>query len=244
MVHGLKSAALAAAVAALAGCGALPSHLPGSTDRVDKLQQEQFGSTTMHSRDFGAPGAATCEAARRALLSQGYVLTLADAEHVKGRKNFQADAATHLEIEFNVVCAAADRQGRRSIAFVNALQERFALKKSNNSASLGVGVLGSVSLPFTSSDDSMVRVASETIAIEPFYDRFFALVDRYLIADAGEDVAPEPRPTAGTAPKGAAAVSPMPASAASAAANPARAPEPAASSPASAPAEPRTTTAS
>jgi len=57
------------------------------------------------------------------------------------------------------------------------------LKKSNNSASLGVGAIGSVSLPFTSSNDSMVKVTSETISSEPFYDRFFDLVSRYLVVD-------------------------------------------------------------
>ena len=56
-----------------------------------------------------------------------------------------------------------------------------SLKKSNNSASLGVGVLGSVSLPFTSSSDAMVKIASETISSESFYDRFFDLVRRYLV---------------------------------------------------------------
>lgn len=179
---------------ALAGCSA-PSPMT-------QLQQEQFGSTTTHSRDYGAPGGATCEAARRALLSQGYVISLADSEHVNGKKNFQPEPSMHLEIEFHVVCATADRPGHKSIAFVNALQDRYALKKSNNSASLGVGALGSVSLPFSSSDDSMVRVGSETITAQSFYDRFFALVDRYLMADTIEDVPPElpaPAPAASAA---------------------------------------------
>ncbi len=178
---------MAVATLLLPGCSS-----PSTREQGDRPQQEQFGTTTTHSRDFGAPGGATCEAARRALLSQGYVISLADADHVNGKKNFQPDAATHLEVEFHVVCAPADKQGRKSIAFVNALQDRYALKKSNNSASLGVGVLGSVSLPFASSDDAMVRVASETISTQTFYDRFFALVDRYLITDGAEDVPPLP----------------------------------------------------
>jgi hypothetical protein len=64
--------------------------------------------------------------------------------------------------------------------FANALQDRYALKKSNTSASLGVGVLGSVSMPIGSSDDSMVKVASETVTAAQFYDRYFALVESYL----------------------------------------------------------------
>jgi hypothetical protein len=47
--------------------------------------------------------------------------------------------------------------------FVSAVQDRYALKKSPTSASVGVGALGSVSLPFGSNDDSLVKVASSTV---------------------------------------------------------------------------------
>ena len=114
------------------------------------------------------------------MLSQGYVITLAESDHVKGRKNFQPDPEVHVEIEFHVVCAPDGRNDLHSIAFVNALQDRYALKKSNTAASVGVGAIGSLSLPFTSGDDSMVRVASQTITTPEFYDRFFALMQRYL----------------------------------------------------------------
>ena len=162
-------------VSVLAGCGATSK---------SKFEPEAFGSTTTHSRIYPNPPNYTCEAARRALLSQGFVITAADADHVNGRKNFQPDIDTHVEIEFHVVCAPEGKGSKNTITFVNALQDRYALKKSNNSASVGVGVLGSLSLPFSSSDDSMVRVASETITAAPFYDRFFVLLKRYLESDA------------------------------------------------------------
>ena len=174
-MRALRHATLGAVCATLlAGCN--------TVSRV-RLETEQFGSTTTHSRDYAAARGRTCEAARRALLSQGYVITLAEAEHVKARKNFQPDPEVHVEIEFHVVCAADGSGDRKSIAFVNALQDRYALKKSNNSASLGVGAFGSVSLPFSSSSDSMVRVGSETITSDAFYNRFFELVRRYLVVE-------------------------------------------------------------
>ncbi|OPG75826.1 hypothetical protein B1218_29415, partial [Pseudomonas ogarae] len=74
--------------------------------------------------------------------------------------------------------------GHRATMFANALQDRYALKKTNNSASLGVGVLGSVSMPIGSSDDSMVKVASETVSAAKFYERFFALVELFLPPEA------------------------------------------------------------
>ena len=164
----------------LAGCAAQVKVFPS---------QEQFGSANTYSRLFDASPAQTCEAARRALLSQGYIINTASSELVEGRKSFQPDAESHLRMEIRVVCAPDGLRGpdgadsKSSLAFVTALQDQYALKKSNNSASLGVGAFGSVSLPFSSSSDSMVRVGSETIASEPFYHRFFELVRRHLVVE-------------------------------------------------------------
>ena len=99
---------------------------------------------------------------------------------ISGHKSFQQTGESHLEISFNVVCADDGGAAHHSTMFANALQDRYALKKVNNSASLGVGVLGSVSMPIGSSDDSMVKVASETVSSSQFYDRFFALVEVFL----------------------------------------------------------------
>ena len=149
--------------------------------------QEQFGSTTTYSHLFDATAAQTCEAARRALLSQGYIINTARADLVDAHKSFQPEPESHLQMAIRVVCAPESADGKVSLGFVTALQDRYALKKSNNSASLGVGAIGSVSLPFTSSNDSMVKVGSETISSASFYDRFFDLVKRYLVANDSLD---------------------------------------------------------
>ncbi len=155
--------------------------------------QEAFNSTSTYSRLFDASPAKTCEAARRALLSQGYVIKTAKDDLVLGQKSFQPEAESHLQMEIRVVCAPENKNGDITLGFVTALQDRYALKKTSNSASLGVGVLGSVSLPFSSGDDSLVKVASETISSELFYDRFFDLVRRYLEVD--ESIDPTPHST-------------------------------------------------
>lgn len=168
--------ALALSAFVLAGCG--------STDpRRIVYEPEGFDSTTTHTRSFPATEAQTCEAARRALLSQGYLITGANADLVTGRKSFQPDRELHLEVEFRVVCAregGAGGQRRSTVAFVSALQDRYGLKKANSSASVGVGAFGSLSVPFSSSDEAMVKVASETLTDERFYERFFSLLDRFL----------------------------------------------------------------
>lgn len=160
-----------ASLGLLAGCGSPVKAFPS---------QEEFASTVTYSRLFDATPAQTCEAARRALLSQGYLIGSAREDLVEGRKSFQPEPESHLQMEIRVVCAPDSPDGQVSLGFVTALQDVYALKKSNNSASLGVGALGSVSLPFSSSNDSMVRVASRTISSDVFYERFFDLVKRYL----------------------------------------------------------------
>ena len=145
--------------------------------------QEEFSSTVTYSRLFDATAEQTCEAARRALLSQGYIISSAREDMVEGRKSFQPEPESHLQMEIRVVCAPDSHDGKVSLGFVTALQDVYALKKSNNSASLGVGALGSVSLPFSSSSDAMIRVGSKTISSDVFYERFFDLVKRYLVVD-------------------------------------------------------------
>lgn len=142
--------------------------------------QEKFGSTATYSRLFDAAPEQTCEASRRALLSQGYIINTARPDLVEGQKSFQPEAESHLQMVIRVVCAPESADGKISLGFVTALQDSYQLKKSNNSASLGVGAIGSVSLPFTSGNDSMVKVGSVTISSDEFYDSFFELVSRYL----------------------------------------------------------------
>lgn len=165
--------ALAVVLASLAGC---------SSKKPAIYDHENFDESGTFSRTYPVTDVATCEAARRALLSQGYMITSSDPKLVAGHKSFQQTGDTHMEISFNVVCATDADHG--ATMFANALQDRYALKKTNNSASLGVGVLGSVSMPIGSTDDSMVKVASETVTSDKFYDRYFALVEMFLPKDA------------------------------------------------------------
>lgn len=175
----------------LVGLVSLSSLLTGCETSSKKFPlQEKFGSTSTYSRLFDTTPAQTCEAARRALLSQGYIISTARDDLVTGQKSFQPDGESHLQLEIRVVCVPDSKDGKVSLGFVTALQDRYALKKSNNSASLGVSALGSVSLPFTSSSDSMVKVGSETIVADAFYDSFFDLVKQYLVTDVGQDEAP------------------------------------------------------
>ncbi|NBF04160.1 DUF2242 domain-containing protein [Pseudomonas sp. Fl5BN2] len=181
----LRATAGALLLSAVAGC---------SSHKTAIYEHESFDDSGTFSRNYPVSDAASCEAARRALLSQGYIITSNDPKLVSGHKSFQQTGETHLEISFNVVCAEDGSGDHRSTMFANALQDRYALKKVNNSASLGVGVLGSVSMPIGSTDDSMVKVASETVSSAKFYERYFALVELFLPQEAKKAAHIEDKP--------------------------------------------------
>ena len=181
--HASPPVLLRAAAVALA-CGATLV-MAGCTSTGVKTfgVQENFGSVATYSRLFDATPAQTCEASRRALLSQGYVISSSSADLVEGKKSFQPEPESHLQMLVRVVCVPEANDGKVSLGFVTAIQDTYALRKTNNSASVGVGAIGSVSLPFSSSSESLVKVGSETIAKDAFYDSFFDLVKRYLVID-------------------------------------------------------------
>ncbi|KIH86000.1 DUF2242 domain-containing protein [Pseudomonas batumici] len=184
----LRAVALALMLAGAAGCS--------SPSKTAVYERENFDDAGTFSRNYGVSDTASCEAARRALLSQGYIITSSDPKLVTGNKSFQQTGDTHMQISFSVVCAADGSANHRSTMFANALQDRYALKKVNNSASLGVGVLGSVSMPIGSTDDSMVKVASETVSSATFYDRFFTLVELFLPPEVKKEQHTDEKPKA------------------------------------------------
>jgi len=170
-----------AALSALTLLTACASPTPGSKRADQVYLNEQFKADETFSRLFDANVAGTCEAARRALLSQGYVIGTAQKGLINGVKRFQPEGEVHVEITFNVVCVADGKNGALATAYVSAQQDRYVIKRSSASTSIGVSAIGSISVPLSSQQDSMVKVASETIPAGNFYDRFFALMQAMLV---------------------------------------------------------------
>jgi len=155
------------------------------------LLRESFDSGDTYSRTVDGIPSQACEAARRTLLSQGYAIARAGDDAVEGNKNFQPRDDEHEQLVLRISCAA---RGDQALVFVSAVQDRYALKKSPTSASVGVGALGSVSLPFGSNDDSLVKVASSTVQDAGFYKRFFERLQQYLPVAAAAAAVPVPPP--------------------------------------------------
>lgn len=187
MTFPVRAVVVALVLTGLAGC---------SSKKTAIYEHENFDDSGTFSRNYPVTDKTACESARRALLSQGYIITSNDPKMISGHKSFQQTGESHLEISFNVVCADDGGSAHHATMFANALQDRYALKKVNNSASLGVGVLGSVSMPIGSSDDSMVKVASETVSSPEFYDRFFSLVEVFLPKEVKKAAHIEEKPKA------------------------------------------------
>ena len=158
--------------ALLNGCSSTKVPRPYQTEAFPSQTPFQYSSTREPEE--------ACEVARRALLSQGYVVGTAQAEQVSGRKYFQPSPEHHVQLEFRVVCASKADDADAAVVFVSGLREQYIVRKIKESASLGVGGLGSLSLPVEGSMDSMVKVASETVTDAALYERFFELLGTYL----------------------------------------------------------------
>ena len=176
----------------------------GGSTKPAQSAYEAFDSSNTYSRSLDHSPAQACEAVRRALLSQGFVVGRAEADVVEARKYFQQEES-HEQVEFRAVCMPQMRGDQQTVVFVNAVQDRYALRKSNTNASVGVSALGSLSLPIGSSDDSLVKVASETLQDPNFYKRFFSVLDRFL----PEEIERPDKPSA--TPQGQPALFPVPA---------------------------------
>ena len=153
---------------------------------------EAFDSATF-SRNYDMPPIVTCPAAQRALLSQGYNISSASNISVVGRKHFLQTKGDQYEIEFTITCLPD--QANHSSIYVNAVQHLYTVKQANTSATLGVSMLGSVSMPIGSTDDSLVKIGSVTIASPLLYQQFFLQLEANLpeaLADAKTTTAAPP----------------------------------------------------
>lgn len=181
-----KAVPLAAMFALLGGC---------ASDPKAAYEQEDFSQSHTYSRSYQSDYKVACDAGRRALLSQGYNIDRFSDAAVSGHKNFLDESGRNTQITFNVNCAPDGTGPNRSQVFANAVQDSYSLKKTSSAASVGVGILGSLSLPFVSTDDSLVKTSSLTVTRPQFYGGFFDLLQQYLpVAQAVVPAKPETPP--------------------------------------------------
>lgn len=157
----------------VAGCAAPSTPLSA----LSVYPKESFGADTPFEYRIKADSESACEAGRRALLSQGYQVEQKAKALIQGHKAFQPSKEHHTRLEINLVCLEAEPG---AIIYASAKQTYFELKASNTSAGLSVSGMGSISLPWVSSSENMIKVGEETIADGDFYRRLFVLLNRHL----------------------------------------------------------------
>lgn len=143
----------------------------------EAFRGEDFKEDTPFMRNFRVPSEKACESAQMALLSQGYRVNESGPKTVTGQKDFQVDNENFAVIDIKVVCM---ERAPGSIVFTSALQSKYELRKSRQSTSLGIPVIGALSLPLGTSPESLVKIGTETISDWQFYSNFFDLVKSYL----------------------------------------------------------------
>ncbi|MHB1230664.1 MAG: DUF2242 domain-containing protein [Halothiobacillus sp.] len=148
-----------------------------STPRT--FAKDSFSNDSPYQKHVAEDAKTACSAAERTLLGDGYTLDNSSAKTgtVKGRKAYRMDGGRSSFLEMSVVCLS-DANG--STIYANGLISTYDLKKSANAASVGLAVIGSISLPIGQSIDSMVKVSDETITDRVFYGKFFSSVESIL----------------------------------------------------------------
>ena len=149
-------------------------------------QKEFFDRETPYWKAFSARPAEICESARQALMSQGYLITESQqissppvgALIINGRKFIEPKHGAEIELAVNVTCAS--RGETSGIAYVTAWEDHLVTKRNALPASVGLGPVGSISLPLSSAEDSLVKVGVSMISDQTFYARFYGLIDSLL----------------------------------------------------------------
>jgi hypothetical protein len=154
-----------ALAAVLAACGTNPAY-----------QEEKFADKTPYSKRVKGSGEVVCWSAKRAFLTQGYLLERSsDPVIVTGTKDVQSDDKTNETLRLQATCV--DNHDGTSSVFATANYEVSKLQRTPSSVSAGVS-LATITVP-AGSETSLKLQSRETIKDKAFYDRFYALVDQF-----------------------------------------------------------------
>lgn len=163
----LAPIALVLSAALLAACSSPSVH-----------QHEKFAQQSPYFRSYPQSESKACDAARRALLSQGYRIDAAMELNLRAHKDFQPEDDVNVVIDFDVTCIAKP-DGSGATVYANAEESTYNLKKTSGAASLSVPG-GGIAMPWGKTTDQLVKVAGKTVADEQFYKRFFDLLTTQL----------------------------------------------------------------
>lgn len=157
--------AVSATVLLAAACSSKPAQV---------YSLETFEADTPFQFHSDLPPLVLCECGKRALLSQGYEVDASQPTNIKGSKSFQPQTENLVQLRITLTCLGT---GRDTTIFANALQTRFELKSGGSSTGLSVSGIGSISVPWPTDKNALVKVGEETVADAEFYRRLFVLIE-------------------------------------------------------------------
>ncbi|MGB6449293.1 MAG: DUF2242 domain-containing protein [Steroidobacteraceae bacterium] len=166
-----RSVVLLAAVTLAAGCAS----------RKHDIAQDSFSESAPFSKTLTGSGDTVCWCVKRALLSQGYMLDRPNdsSSILTGTRDFQPKPKLNVAVHLQATCA--DNRNGTSIVFVIATREDSRLEKMRQSTSAGIGP-AMITVP-SGSAKVLGVVRRETIADPDFYNRFFDLVQAFVVQD-------------------------------------------------------------
>lgn len=150
---------------AMAACSTAPSPV---------YRAEKFETETPFTFHSDLPPIVLCDLGKRALLSQGYEVDASAPQQIRGAKFFQPQNDYQVQLRITLVCLPGKDD---STIFANALQTRHELKSGGSSTGLSVTGLGSISVPWPTDKNALVKVGEETINDPDFYRRLFVLIE-------------------------------------------------------------------
>ena len=114
-----------------------------------------------------------CEIGKRGLLSQGYQVEVPQPLNIRGEKFFLPKPGQASKLTITLVCLPSSLG---AVVYANALETLYELKSQGTSAGFSVSGVGSLSLPWTSDKDTLVKIGEVTVTDSAFYQRLFDLI--------------------------------------------------------------------
>jgi hypothetical protein len=140
-------------------------------------ETEAFASDARYRRDFPVAAPSLCDAARRVLLGDGYIVTRTDKQGLVGGKEFQIDENRQALLNLYVNC---EPRADGATLFVTATEDHYDVKATRQSNSIGFPILAPLYFGTVLESDNQVKTRGETVTRSAFYEHFYRAVQREL----------------------------------------------------------------
>lgn len=143
-------------------------------------RKERFSTDAGQHRDFTVAKAALCEATRRVLIGQGYLVVRQDDGNdqiLVGQKEFKQEKDRHAVLQLQVICS--DQNGKGSLT-ATALESHYDVAHTKEKTSFGLPLVAPVSIISSSTSEGQLKRSGETVTDRAFYDSLFRAVEKEL----------------------------------------------------------------